>query len=465
MPGQLFTHYFLTTGIEATPEWRSADAAVAAFRREIAPAYVPFTDTRQPPNEAVTEQELIRPILAALGWTDYLPQQGAGRNEDIPDYLLFTNGAAKERAAGRSRAEDRYQDAVVVEESKRFGLALDARDEDAGGQARTPHGQILRYLATADIASESAIRWGILTNGRTWRLYDYRARPRATGYYEANLQEIIRSGDDEALRRFHLLFRRDSFIRQAGATTTFLEDALAEGRRYEERVAQDLSGVVFERVFPSLIQALADAAGAGAGLEPVRQAALICLYRLLFVHYAEDRGLLPVEDARYADYGLRQPVRDDIARRMQRGAVFSSRATGYYDKLLNLWRMIDEGDPDIGLPPYNGGLFATDTAPLLETVRLPDAQLAPIVYDLSHTETDGHRRFINYRDMSVQQLGSIYERLLEREPLRNEDGSITVRLNSYARKDSGSFYTPQKLVDLIVKRTLQPLVEERKQAF
>ena len=97
-----------------------------------------------------------------------------------------------------------------------------------------------------------------------WRLYDYRARPRATGYYEADLAAIIHSDDDgDALRLFYLLFRRDSFIRQAGATTTFLEDALTEGRRYEEQVAQDLSGVVFEHVFPSLVQALANAAGAG----------------------------------------------------------------------------------------------------------------------------------------------------------------------------------------------------------
>ena len=465
MPGQLFTHYFLTTGIKATAEWQSAAAAVTAFRSAVAPAYVPFTDGRQPPNEAVTEQELIRPILEFLGWKEYLPQQGSGRNEDIPDYLLFTDPAAKDRAAARPRAEDRYQDATVVEESKRFGLPLDARDEDAGGRARTPHGQILRYLATADIASESAIRWGILTNGAVWRLYDYRARPRATGYYEANLAEIIRSDDDDALRLFYLLFRRDSFIRQAGATTTFLEDALAEGRRYEEQVAQDLSGVVFERVFPSLVQALASAAGAGTDLEQVREAALICLYRLLFVLYAEDRGLLPVNDARYADYGLRQPVREHIAQRMQQGTVFSTIAAGYYNHLLTMWRLIDQGDESIGLPPYNGGLFATDTAPLLEAVRLPDAQLAPIIYNLSHTETDGHRRFINYRDMSVQQLGSIYERLLEHEPIRNHDGSISIRPNPYARKDSGSFYTPQELVDLIVDRTLQPLVEERKTAF
>ena len=66
--------------------------------------------------------------------------------------------------------------------------------------------------------------------------------------------------------------------------------------------------------------------------------------------------------------------------------------------------------------------------------------------------------------MSVQQLGSIYERLLEREPVR-DGGKIVVRPNPYARKDSGSFYTPQELVDLIVERTLNPLVEERLKAF
>ena len=67
--------------------------------------------------------------------------------------------------------------------------------------------------------------------------------------------------------------------------------------------------------------------------------------------------------------------------------------------------------------------------------------------------------------MSVQQLGSLYERLLEREPVRDSDGKILIRPNPYARKDSGSFFTPQELVDLIVDRTLKPLAEERLKAF
>ena len=398
-----------------------------------------------------------------MGWADYLPQQGTTRNEDLPDYLLFTDAASKERAAGRTIPEERFRDAIVVEESKRFGLSLDARDRDAGRQSKTPHGQILRYLSTADIESESRIRWGFLTNGGLWRLYDYRARPRATGYFEADLGEMLGSGGEDVLRLFYLLFRRDSFTPQEGATTSFLEAALAQGRRYEEKVAQDLSSVVFERVFPKLVQALADATA--EDLSRVRHAALILLYRLLFVLYAEDRGLLPVNDPRYEDYGLRKPVRDHVAHRMQGGGVFSASASSYYDHLLTLFRQIDEGDESIGLPPYNGGLFASEAAPLLKTARLTDKIVGDIIYDLSHTETEGARHFVNYRDMSVQQLGSIYERLLEREPVRDDNGGIVVRPNSYARKDSGSFFTPQELVDLIVDRTLKPLAEERLKAF
>ena len=463
MPGQLFTHYFLTDGIKATDEWKTSVSQPDTFDKfstGIADLFEKFARFKDP-NEAVTEQDLICPVLELLGWTDYLPQQGTARNEDIPDYLLFTDTDSKQHAAER-KAEERFQYATVVEESKRFGLSLDSRDKTDKVQSNSPHGQILRYLATADIESEGQIRWGILTNGKVWRLHDYRARPRASGYYEADLATLIESGNEDELRIFHLLFRRDAFTLQQGATTTFLEAALAEGRLYEEQVAKDLSSIVFKLVFPNLVEALADATA--ENLSQIREASLIFLYRLLFVLYAEDRGLLPVNDSRYDDYGLRK-VRDDIARRTEQKDTFSARVSNYYDRLINLFRIIDEGDPSIGLPPYNGGLFASKAAPMLEEVRLPDAKIAPIIYSLSHVQDPhGTHRFVNYRDMSAQQLGSIYERLLEHEPVR-EDDEIKIRLNPYARKDSGSFYTLQELVDLIVDRTLKPLAEERLKAF
>ena len=453
---QLFTRYFLSDGIKGTAEWQESvnrPEAFIEFRDEVQKLHEKFSRLSSP-NESLTEQDLIRPTLDLLGWEDYLPQQGTERNEDIPDHLLFADAEAKAQAGGRENSADRYLDALVVQESKRFGLALSSREKGNEVQRGTPHGQILRYLDKAAEESNGRIRWGILTNGCVWRLYDHRARPRASGYYEVNLAELFEANDEDRLRVFLLLFRREAFTPREETTTTFLEDAIAEGRRYEERVAQDLSGVVFDTVFPDLVRALAQESE--QDLSEIRDAALIFLYRLLFVLYAEDRGLLPVNDPRYDDYGLRKPVRDDVAGRMEQHDTFSATAANYYNRLSELFRLIDQGDPSIGLPPYNGGLFASETASLLERVRLSDKAIAPIIHALSHSMG----RYVNYRDMSVQQLGSIYERLLEREPVRDDSGNVVIIPNPSARKDSGSFYTPQELVDLIVERTLKPLTDE-----
>ena len=106
MPGQLFTQYFLTDGIEATPEWKASvdnSRAFDSFKESIADLFKRFSAFNQP-NEAVTEQQLIRPVLEALGWNNYMPQQGAEHSEDIPDHLLFSDASANESAAGRSNS-------------------------------------------------------------------------------------------------------------------------------------------------------------------------------------------------------------------------------------------------------------------------------------------------------------------------------------------------------------------------
>ena len=460
MPGHLFTEYFLTDGIRQTPERQSQRSAFNEFRDAARRLFQAFP-TADNPNESQTEQDLLRPLLELLGWTDDLPQQTTSGGENIPDLLLFPDAQAKSRATTSNTSP--FLEALAVAELKRFRRPLDTRGKGKGTQTSSPHAQILRYLREAETAADGNLRWGILTNGAVWRLYDQKTRPRATAFYEADLQALLEADDEDSLRTFHLLFRRSAFVRRPGAVTAFLETALAAGRRYEQRVAESLAGVVFDRVFPQLLQALADTTH--QPMPAIREAALIFLYRLLFVLYAEDRGLLPVNDAAYDDYGLRKRVRDDVAQRKARNDTFSSVASSYYDHLTTLFRLIDQGDPSIGLPPYNGGLFAHDAASLLYDVRLPDDVIADVVYDLSHTQTDGQPRYVNYRDMSVQQLGSIYERLLEQEPVLDEDGWVHVRPNPYARKDSGSFYTPQDLVDLIVDQTLTPLIEERLDAF
>ena len=244
---------------------------------------------------------------------------------------------------------------------------------------------------------------------------------------------------------------------------------MAEGRRWESQVAQNLSELVFGRVFRDLVRGLA-AADAKRPASPdaayfadVRQAALILLYRLLFVLYAEDRNLLPVRSKKYDDYAL-LTMREKIAGQIDGSDTFSATQTRLWNDLKQLFHAIDKGDPALEVPPYNGGLFDPKNAELLDRAALPDATFAPILDALSRLDQDGQRVLINYRDLSVQQLGSIYERLLEYD-VAIVDGAIAVVPNVFARKGSGSYYTPDELVSLIIARTVGPLLDERRAAF
>ncbi len=399
---------------------------------------------------------MIWPILNQLGWTDYLTQQNLtprGR-ADVPDGLLFEDDAHKARANDFAEEWRRYEWGLAIVESKRWDLPLDRRSAQ---HTTAPSTQMLRYLRRVDDLTEGKLRWGILTNGAQWRLYYQGARSVSEQFFEIDLAAVLgldgsAFSEDErryCLKLFALFFGRDAFLPGVEDTRTFHKRVLDEGRFYQERVANSLSGVVFSRVFPDLAHAIA-AVAPDAPLSEVRDAALVLLYRLLFILYAEDRNLLPVRDDRYDDYGLRR-IRDDIGRRKARDDVFSETAARYYSAIDDLCRAIDEGDSSIGLPPYNGGLFDRKSTSLLAQIKLGDQVVADVIDALSFE----NGRYINYRDLSVEQLGSIYERLLEHEVVR-EEAEIVVRPNVFARKGSGSYYTPDALVRLILKETIEP---------
>jgi len=92
--------------------------------------------------------------------------------------------------------------------------------------------------------------------------------------------------------------------------------------------------------------------------------------------------------------------------------------------------------------------------------------MAEVIFRLSHLVTGDGRppRYINYRDLSVQQLGSVYERILE-HGFAVAEGKIVPADDPAARKGSGSYYTPEELVRLIIERAVGPLVDERMSEF
>ena len=486
--GGLFTHDFLLEGVTAEPAWRALTSArMEAGRARLRALSEPFARQRSP-NEAETEAQLIFPALEqVLGWPNWLPQQNqsASGRQDVPDALLFADAAALERARPEPPWR-RFQHGVCVVESKRWNRPLDrpadARDRRPGEEG-VPSAQMLRYLRRADDITRGALRWGMLTNGRLWRLYWQGSVSVSEDFLEIDLGKVLglpgceldlldpRGIDpDHAMRLFLLLFGREAFL-PSEQGRTFHAVALEQGRRWEEKVARDLSRVVFDQVFPVLAGALArhdrarPTAPGSEWLEQVRQGALILLYRLLFVLYAEDRDLLPDERGPYAAYSLTR-IRREVAEARAEGRNASPRAVIYWARLRGIFAAIAQGDDELGVPPYNGGLFEPDAAPLLERVELPDAVIAEIVFALSHVPGERGPKYVNYRDLSVQQLGSIYERILEFGLRLNPDsGEVVVDRDDAERHDSGSYYTPEALVSLIIERAVGPAVAARSQAF
>jgi hypothetical protein len=470
--GGLLTRYWLQDGIRQTAQYRALSAnQVAAATAPIAARWRRL-EAMPAPSEAETEGEFIFPVLDALGW-HRLPQQATGHSRrDIADALLFASEAAKTEAQRAADTTTRFRLGVTVVENE----ARDTRLDRAKGHAEAPSHQILRYLNRSDAVPGSAVRWGLLTNGRFWRLYSTEVLDRDQRFFEIELAAVlgdlpppVPEGADAQhwWRVFLLLFGAAAALPDPQGRS-FLADCVAEGQRYEERITERLSEAVFDGVFPDLVQALAhgdpqrDLADA-AWRNAVKEAALILLFRFLFILYAEDRGLLPVDGDRYLAYSFRR-LRDNAAAVADGRQTVRERGTTWWASIRDLFDAIKHGSPDLGLPEYNGDLFDDALHPLLARVSLYDATLATLLERLSRVRVDGGPRRINYRDLSVQQLGAIYESLLERDVVAGGDGVATTRSDT-ARHRTGSFFTTQKLVELIIDRAVGPLLDERRAVF
>ncbi|MBA2237146.1 MAG: restriction endonuclease, partial [Lysobacter sp.] len=486
MHGLLFTSDFLREGIRDTRSWTGAETGFLAFGETIGRV---FSDpsSNGTLDEAQTEAEVIVPVLRALGWSHTISQANTSHvgRHDVPDFLLFPSAKSKRAALAERSDHRRYRHGKLIVEARRWGRPLDRGDNADPLDPGTPSSQMLRYLSRAQVVSNDAVQWGILTNGAVWRLYWQNARSRSEEFLQFDLAELASVAGVNAdlfaqvdaekvhyLRAFFLLFRRQAFLPQPGDADgrSFHLIALKEGRQWESKVSQDLGRRVFDDLFPKLAAAIArndpqaQRPLSREALDAFHDAALILLYRLLFLLYAEDRTLLPVNDPRYGDYSLRWQ-RKDIAERRERGDAFSTGATRIWQHLRGLFRAVDRGDDSIGLPPYNGGLFHEEPGDLLARIELRDAELAPLVDGLSRRPDLSGHGFINYRDLAVQHLGSIYERLLEQRLVETADGGLAVQPSTFARKNSGSYYTHDDLVKLILREALDPLQAERIAAF
>ena len=226
-------------------------------------------------------------------------------------------------------------------------------------------------------------------------------------------------------------------------------------------------------------------------LKNIYDNSLTLLYRLLFVFYAEARELLPLKSNqsyrdKYSGHKLTQEIDETLAK----GYQLSSKSAIYYTRIDNVFKLIDGGDLDLGVPEYNGGLFNPDEHPFLEQHAIADSYLVQAIHQLARIPDKklGYEVSVDYNTLSERHLGNIYEGLLEFKPQIAPNDLVTIKDKGsikYApaekfpdkkiaykkgelylvndkgeRKASGSYYTAEYIVNYIVENTLDTLINE-----
>jgi hypothetical protein len=325
-----------------------------------------------------------------------------------------------------------------------------------------PHG---RAHSTTRLAASDALthgtRWILVTDGQLLRLVDG-PRGGTRGFLDFDLDECM--SDLRSLAWFRRLVGPMAFVPSA---ETYLLRCLDASDAHGRRVCRGLRQGVGDAL-GTFTSAVAEARGRRSDLQTCYAEALTAVYRTLFLLFAEARRLVPMWHPVYRrGYSI-----EAISARLAE----SRPPRGTWAALQAIARLAHSGAVagDLLVTPFNGRLFAPSRAPLLDHLALDDGRVSRALDALCFTRApDGAgRQRIAYAELDVEELGSVYESLLDLEPVVSQSGTSADRRpttpavglrrsTSAARKTTGTFYTPRTIADVLVRDTLAPLVEGR----
>jgi hypothetical protein len=406
------------------------------------------------------------------------PTPSAGAALSLMDGLLsqvfgFTDVEAR-RDEGQTIALEAKKGRVPVvivppsDDLDRASAFLSASHGTELGRRRSAASSLQDWLNHTDQAL-----WGFCTNGDQVRLMRDNASLTRPAFVEVNLRQIFESENFADFAAIWQLFHSTRF----GAPGTPVTDCALE--RWHEAGASE--GLVARDRLRDGVETALLAFGNGflahpensslrtrvtAGELPLPEffgQLLRLVYRLIFLLVAEDRGLLhppgasPSAAKLYAEGYSLSALRDRAIRRTAWDQHFDR-----WEGLLITFAGLAQGQPKIALPAL-GGLF-DNVIPDLERARLSNRALMEAVYRLAWLKDDASLVPVNWRDMETEELGSVYESLLELTPILVDEG----RGISFAegdetkgnqRKTTGSYYTPDSLVQTLLDSALDPVLD------
>jgi hypothetical protein len=337
-------------------------------------------------------------------------------------------------------------------------------------RSRSPAFALQDYLND----SESAL-WGLVTNGAIIRLMRDNASLTRPAYIEGDLAQIFTNEDASSFAVLWLLIHRTRF----GVVGTLVTDCVLE--RWREAGSRE--GVAARDRLAAQVETALKVLGSGfleanpdlaarlrsgeIDLTEWFNELLRLIYRLIFLMVAEDRNLLHPETAKpdarklYADGYSLASLRAQAAR-----AATWDKHHDRYESIKVVFGALACGQEALGLPAL-GGLFSAGKLPHLEIARLRNRAFMEALYRLSWLSDKTGMVSVNWRAMETEELGSVYESLLELQPQLGDDGKTLTFASEAAeqkgnqRKTTGSYYTPDSLVQLLLDTTLDPVLDER----
>jgi hypothetical protein len=370
-------------------------------------------------------------------------------------------------------------------------IFLDEKESYEGaGQRFDGNSPVSLALAKADA---DRLPFVVITRGSQIRLYAAAKRIVGVGRKgrtETFLEVHLALLPAESAGYLPLLFGAEALLPDGS-----FEEVLERSRNYATDLSKRLRERVYTDVVPSLATAIARRLAATktldeADLRFVYEQALFVLFRLVFIAYAEDKSLLPyATNDDYRQHALKTRAQRLADRRNAGDLAFDPNATDLWSEVKQIFRAVDQGNSEWGVPAYDGGLFSAspDVSPVgaaIDRLELSNEEFGPplarLLVDIGEDAAFGA---IDFRSLSVREFGTIYEGLLESSlsiaqsdltldkagtylPASEGDevnvpaGQVYLHNQSGARKASGSYFTKEFAVEHLLDHALEPALDD-----
>jgi hypothetical protein len=350
--------------------------------------------------------------------------------------------------------------------------------------ARPSRGEPSPHDALQDCLNRHDATWAVLMNETVIRILRDYHHTTVPGYVEFDLEGIFLNRSYPEFLALYRFCHASRFARDPATGREPLEEYYEVSRQAGEKIGESLRGNVVRAIEEfgngfldgALIERLRGDDGA---CRAYYQEVLMVVYRIIFMLFAEQRGMLG-GGGDHGDLFLEEYSITSLRERVDAFEGRDDRNTDLWEGLSVTFRMLEEGVPELGVNAFDGMLFSNDGARFLKDAKCRNTALMNAIRSLTWTvsETGGRRQRghgrqrISYADLSVEEIGAIYESLLDYTP-RITTGFEEVNGREYRpgqfmldprgseRKTTGSYYTNPDLIAELIKSALDPVIADR----